>query len=69
MERNIRIWDGSTVVQVISVDQRGGTSSLGAVGGASNSTRIDIELDPWKGYIVDHSVQHGGVVTYREVPE
>lgn len=67
MEKVIRIWDGCKVVQVISVDQNGGSSTLGATGGASNSTRVDIEVDPWKGYIVDHGVQYGGVVDFREV--
>ena len=41
----IRVWDGCTVVGVFTVSPTGHTS-IGAVGGASNSTPIDIELDP-----------------------
>jgi hypothetical protein len=69
MEKVIRIWDGPKVVQVLSIDQNGGSSTLGAVGGAGNSTLVDIEIDPWQGYLVDHSAPHVGVVTYQDVPE
>lgn len=48
----IRIWNGCTVRQVISVSETGSTT-LGAVGGAHSSTEVDIELDPWAGLIVD----------------
>jgi hypothetical protein len=52
-EVNIRIWNGCKVVTVLTVSDQG-YSSIGAVGGASNSTKVDVELDPWAGLIVDH---------------
>ena len=54
----IRIWKGAHVVQVISVSETG-SSTIGAVGGAENSTLADIEIDPWKGLIVDHDTRNG----------
>ena len=63
-EKTIRIWDGCRVVQVISVSGTG-NSSIGAVGGAGNSTKVDIEIDPWAGLIVDHSVRNPPVF-FRE---
>jgi hypothetical protein len=51
MEMTIRIWNGCKVVQLISVSETGSTSH-GAVGGAANSTQVDIEFDPWAGLIV-----------------
>lgn len=61
----IRIWDGPTVRYVFSVDSTG-SSSIGAVGGASNSSRADIEIDPWAGLIVDH---RAGPTTPRSIRE
>jgi hypothetical protein len=62
-EKVIRIWDGCKVVQVVAVDQNGGSSTLGPAGGAGNSTRIDIEIDPWAGLLVDHP---SGPVAWRD---
>jgi hypothetical protein len=64
-EKTIRIWDGCKVVQVVTVNQSGGSSTLGATGGASNSTRVDIEIDPWAGLIVDHGTDNPPTY-YRE---
>lgn len=64
-EKVIRLWDGCTVVGVMSVDQKGGSTFIGAVSGAANSTKVDIELDPWAGLIVDHSTRRSPV-GYRE---
>jgi hypothetical protein len=63
--KTIRIWNGCKVVQVIGVHEDSGSSSLGAVGGAHNSTRIDIEIDPWAGLLVDHSMP-GPPVMWRQ---
>ena len=63
----IRIWNGCKVVQVV-VAEDGAISTLGAVGGANNSTKIDIEIDPWAGLIVDHSVP-GPPVAWREMTD
>lgn len=63
----IRIWNGCRVVHVISVGQEGGSSTLGAVGGAGNSTNAEIEIDPWAGLIVDHRDGYGkGPVAWRD---
>lgn len=64
MEKTIRIWNGCKVVQIVSVSDTGSTT-LGASGGAENSTQIDIEMDPWTGLLVDHSVQ-GSPVPWRD---
>ncbi len=64
----IRIWHGCTVVAVIDVGPNGGASFMGAVGGAGNSTKVDIELDPWAGLIVDHSTDRSPV-DFREREE
>jgi hypothetical protein len=53
-QKTIRIWNGCRVVQVVTVHQDGGSSTIGAAGGAENSTTVDIEIDPWAGLIVDH---------------
>jgi hypothetical protein len=66
-EKVIRIWHGCRVVQVVAVGEHG-TSTLGAVGGAGNSTRIDIELDPWEGLIVDHATRNPPVCYTDEQP-
>lgn len=55
--KTIRIWNGCKVVQVITVYAEGGNSSAGAVGGAHNSSRPDIEIDPWAGLIVEHEIK------------
>jgi hypothetical protein len=49
----IRVWDGSTVKAVFTVGATG-SSWIGNPGGAENSTKVDIELDPWAGLVVDH---------------
>lgn len=65
MEKIIRIWDGCKVIQVVSVRNNGSSTTIGSVGGAENSIKVDIELDPWAGLIVDHSVEKSPV-RYRE---
>jgi hypothetical protein len=60
----IRIWDGCSVRFVLDVDRNGGSAGIGAVGGAGNSTKVDIELDPWAGLIVDNRTQ-GGPVSWQ----
>lgn len=57
----IRVWDGCTVKYVLDVGRDGSSASLGGAGGASNSTKVDIEIDPWAGLIVDHRVAGGPV--------
>lgn len=66
MQKMIRIWNGAKVVQVVCVHEENGSSAVGAVGGAGHSARVDIELDPWAGLIVDHSVDRSPV-DFREV--
>lgn len=61
----IRIWDGCTVRAVFSVSDTG-YSAIGAVGGAGNSTKVDIELDPWANLIVDHRDKFSSPVSIRE---
>lgn len=61
----IRVWDGCTVVGVFTVSPTGHTS-IGAVGGAGNSTPIDIELDPWANLVVDHRAEYAHPVSIRE---
>lgn len=56
-EKVIRIWNGCKVLQVICVSDDS-SASLGSTGGAGNSTKVDIEIDPWAGLIVDHSVRN-----------
>lgn len=53
----IRIWEGCKVRQVITLTPNS-SSSFSNTGGAENSTKVDIELDPWFGYIVDHRAQY-----------
>ncbi len=64
MQKTIRIWNGCKVVQVVTVGE-GSSSTIGAVGGAGNSGVVDIEIDPWAGLIVDHSVRRSPV-DFRE---
>ncbi len=63
----IRVWNGCKVVGLIEVSDDS-FSSIGTVGGAGNSTRVDIEIDPWRSLIVDHGVI-GPPVNYREAIE
>jgi hypothetical protein len=63
----IRIWHGPQVIQVVSVSTSGSSTS-GAVGGAEDSTKVDIELDPWAGLIVDNH-DGGTPVSFRESAE
>jgi hypothetical protein len=63
----IRIWDGCKVVAVVTVS-RTGSSHIGGVGGAENSTPVDVEIDPWKGLIVDNGAQNSPKA-YREVDQ
>lgn len=60
----IRIWNGPVVAGVFTVSGTG-TSSPGIVGGAENSCKVDIELDPWRGLIVDHTAEHPIPVAIR----
>jgi len=61
----IRLWHGRTVVGVFGVDDTG-SFSIGARGGASNSTQVDIELDPWSNLVVDNRAEHPVPVSIRE---
>lgn len=67
-EKVIRIWHGCRVVQLVAVDESGGSSVMGATGAAHNSTAVDIEIDPWAGLLVDHSAPNSPV-SFREVGE
>jgi hypothetical protein len=67
-EVTIRIWHGCVVRQVISVSDTG-SSTIGAVGGAQNSTHADIDLDPWNNLIVDRRVKYPHPVSIREEDE
>lgn len=60
----IRIWDGCKVVCVVEVTHTG-YSVVGSTGGAGSSSNPEIELDPWAGLIVDHSVSRSPVA-FRE---
>lgn len=64
----IRVWHGCRVVGVFGVTDTG-SFSIGAVGGAGNSTPVDIEIDPWENLVVDHRVEHPVPVSIREDPE
>ena len=66
-EKVIRFWHGSKVVQVVAVSETG-SATMGPVGGAHNSVKVDIEMDPWAGLIVDHSSPNSPV-GFREVEE
>lgn len=59
--KTIRIWNGCAVVGLISVGQDGGSTFSGKTGGAHDSGSVDIEIDPWAGLIVDHSVRRSPV--------
>jgi hypothetical protein len=67
-EVTIRIWDGCTVRYVFSVGPTG-SSTIGGAGGAANSTRPDIELDPWARLIVDGRAEWPRPVSIVEEPE
>jgi hypothetical protein len=56
--KTIRIWHGCKVLNVVTVSKDGTTSMLGATGGAANSTRVDLDIDPFAGLIVDHSTDN-----------
>ncbi len=66
--KTVRVWDGCRVVGLLSVGQDGGSSFSGGVGGAENSGVVDIEIDPWRGLIVDHSTRNSPV-GFREPQE
>lgn len=54
----------------MSTDKYGRSESLAALlGGAGNSARPDIELDPWVGLIVDHRVEYPVPIAITEEPE
>jgi len=61
MIKTIRIWNGCKVAALIDVDESGGVTASGPTSGAHNSARVDIEIDPWAGLIVDHSVRRSPV--------
>lgn len=67
MQKTIRLWNGCRALAVITVGSEGGTSLIGGYeGGASNSTKPDIELDPFRGLIVEHGTGEPPVA-WREV--
>jgi hypothetical protein len=55
--KTIRIWDGCKVVGLLTVGQSGGSAFQGPTGGAANSSKPDVEIDPWAGLIVDHDTR------------
>lgn len=57
MTRAIRLWDGRTVIGLLTVHATGG-SSFQIAGGAENAGSVDIEIDPFKGLMVDHGASH-----------
>lgn len=61
----IRVWHGCQVVGVSDT----GSFFIGAVGGASNSTHVDIEIDPWSNLVVDRRAEYPVPVSIREDPE
>jgi hypothetical protein len=63
--KTIRLWNGTTVVGLLSVSPCGSTWS-GATGGAENSTPVDIEFDPWKGLLVEHTGSRGVIDIHYE---
>lgn len=67
MNVNIRIWNGCRVVGVIGVDESGASTSSGAAGGAANSARVDIEIDPWANLLVDNRPAHFTPIDWIEV--
>lgn len=60
----IRVWNGPTVCGVFTVSPTG-LSTIGAVGAASNSTRVDVEIDPWANLVVDNRPEHACPVSIR----
>lgn len=64
----IRIWNGCKVNMVVTVDD-GSNVSCGAVGGAAFSAKVDIELDPWAGFIVDNRVEFPAPASIKGDPE
>lgn len=67
--KTIRIWDGCKVVCVVTAfPGDNGYSVQGRTGGAGNSAKVDIEMDPWAGLIVDHSANRSPV-DFREPEE
>lgn len=67
-EVTIRIWDGCTVKAVFSIGETG-SSWNGSPSGAGNSTRPDIEFDPWAGLVVDHRQKFASPVSIWEDQE
>jgi hypothetical protein len=61
----IRIWEGCNVRHVVTIGPSGSTS-IGAVGAAANSTTVDIELDPWAGLVVDNRAKYPSPVFIRD---
>lgn len=58
MTKTTRIWSGCVALAVLTVDQSGSKSFIGSVGGAENSAKVDIEIDPFAGLIVDHATRN-----------
>ena len=48
----IRVWHGKTVIAVIDVHLDG--YAISSSGGAEWCGKVDIEIEPFKGLIVDH---------------
>lgn len=66
MQKTIRVWDGKTVIAILAVTPTGYTASRS--GGAEWSGKVDIEIDPFKGLMVDHSEIDGGAGHVHEFP-
>lgn len=61
----IRIWNGCSVNALVTVT--GNSYAIhGPVGSAANSTKVDIELDPWARLVVDNRVEFPTPVTITE---
>jgi hypothetical protein len=65
MRITIRIWQGCVVRQVVTITETG-SATVGAVGGAEDSTQVDIELDPWARLVVDNRAQFPVPVYIRD---
>lgn len=67
MRRTIRVWDGCKVVALLEVSQDGSVTFSGDSGGAACSLKADIELDPFAGLLVEHSLPYSSPIAWREV--
>lgn len=64
--KTIRVWNGATVLQVITVTEGGSSSMIGATGGAHHASQVDVEIDPFAGLIHTHEAP-GAPIYYATV--